>query len=203
MSTTIPGPDGKPRCRWCSAAPEFLAYHDIEWGFPVSDDHRLFEKLCLEGFQSGLSWRTILAKRDNFRAAFHDFDFDRIARFTKRDLERLLKDDGIVRHRGKIEAVINNARRAQEAVEREGSLAALLWRYEPDSKHLGRPQTASTSPESVALSKDLKKRGWKFVGPTTVYAFMQAMGLINDHVEDCVIRAKAEHARRRFGRPGS
>jgi DNA-3-methyladenine glycosylase I len=203
MSTTIPGPDGKPRCRWTSAAPEFLSYHDAEWGFPVSDDRRLFEKLCLEGFQSGLSWRTILAKRDNFRAAFHDFDFDRIARFTKRDLERLLKDDGIVRHRGKIEAVINNARRAQEAVEREGSLAAFLWRYEPDPKQLGKPQTASTSPESTALSKDLKKRGWKFVGPTTAYAFMQAMGLVNDHVEDCVIRPKAERARRSFRRPGS
>jgi DNA-3-methyladenine glycosylase I len=196
------GLDGKSRCRWCAAAPEFLGYHDTEWGFPVSDDRRLFEKLCLEGFQSGLSWRTILAKRENFRAAFHGFDFDRVARFTQRDLDRLLKDEGIVRHRGKIEAAINNARRMQELVEREGSLAAFVWRYEPDPKRLAKPQTASTSAESVALSKHLKKQGWKFVGPTTVYAFMQAMGLINDHVEDCVVRAKVERARETFRRPG-
>ena len=202
MSTTIVGPDGKSRCRWCGAAPEFLDYHDTEWGFPVSDDHRLFEKLSLEGFQSGLSWRTILAKRENFRAAFHDFDFDRIACFTQRDLDRLLKDEGIVRHRGKNEAVINNARRAQELVKREGSLAAFIWRYEPGIKQLARPQTAPTSAESLALSKDLKKQGWKFVGPTTVYAFMQAMGLINDHVEDCVIRAEVERARKNVRRPG-
>ena len=202
MSTTIVGPDGKLRCRWCGAAPEFLGYHDTEWGFPVSDDHRLFEKLSLEGFQSGLSWRTILAKRENFRAVFHDFDFDRIARFTQRDLGRLLKADGIVRHRGKIEAVINNARRAQELVKQEGSLAAFIWRYEPDVEQLAKPQTASTSAESIALSKDLKKQGWKFVGPTTVYAFMQAMGLLNDHVEECVIRAKVERARKNFRRPG-
>jgi DNA-3-methyladenine glycosylase I len=202
MSATIIGPDGKSRCRWCAAAPEFLGYHDTEWGFPVSDDRRLFEKLCLEGFQSGLSWRTILAKRENFRAAFHDFDIDKIARFTNRDLERLLKDRGIVRHRGKIEAVINNARRAQELVTREGSLAAFIWRYEPDVEQLAKPQTASTSAASMALSKDLKKQGWKFVGLTTVYAFMQAMGLINDHVEACVIRAKVERARRSFKLPG-
>ncbi len=203
MSTTFSGPDGKPRCQWCGAAPEFLAYHDREWGFPVADDQRLFEKLSLEGFQSGLSWRTILAKRENFRAAFHGFDFERVARFSQRDVDRLLKDAGIVRHRGKIEAVINNARRARELVEREGSLAAFVWRYEPDARQLAAPQTASTSAESVALSKDLKKLGWKFVGPTTVYAFMQAMGLINDHVEDCVIRAKVESARRRFKRPAA
>jgi len=202
MSATIVGPDGQSRCSWCNAAPEFLAYHDTEWGFPVIDDHRLFEKLSLEGFQSGLSWRTILAKRENFRAAFHDFDFDRIARFTLSDLNRLLKDEGIVRHRGKIEAVINNARRVQELVKREGSLSAFIWRYEPDKKQLAKPQTASTSTESLALSKDLKKQGWKFIGPTTVYAFMQAMGLINDHVEDCVIRAKVERARKSFRRPG-
>ena len=201
MSATIEGPDGKARCRWCAAAPEFLDYHDTEWGFPVDDDHRLFEKLSLEAFQSGLSWRTILAKRENFRAAFHDFDFDRVARFTQREVERLLKDDGIVRHRGKIEAVINNARQTRELIKREGSLAAFIWRYEPDAKQLGKPQTASTSAESTALSKDLKKQGWKFVGTTTVYAFMQAMGLINDHVEDCVIRAKVERARRSFKRP--
>src|SRR5215813_1269215 len=203
MSATMVGPDGKSRCRWSGATPEFLGYHDTEWGFPVKDDRRLFEKLSLEGFQSGLSWRTILAKRERFRAAFHDFDFDRIARFTQRDLNRLLKDEGIVRHRGKIEAVINNARRAQELVKREGSLAAFIWRYEPDMKQLAQPQTASTSAESVALSKELKKHGWKFVGPTTVYAFMQAMGLINDHVEGCVIRARAERERVAFTRPVS
>jgi DNA-3-methyladenine glycosylase I len=201
MSATILGPDGHSRCRWCGGAPEFLDYHDTEWGFPVSDDRRLFEKLCLEGFQSGLSWRTILAKRENFRAAFHDFDFDRVARFTELDVDRLLKDQGIVRHRGKIEAVINNARRAQELVKREGSLAAFLWRYEPAAERLAAPQTASTSAESIALSKELKKQGWKFVGPTTVYAFMQAMGLINDHVADCVIRTKVDGAREAFTKP--
>ena len=201
MSTTIVGPDGKSRCRWSGTAPDFLHYHDSEWGFPVGDDHRLFEKLSLEGFQSGLSWRTILAKRENFRAAFHHFDFDRIARFTGRDVDRLLKDDGIIRHRGKIEAVINNARRAQELVAREGSLAALLWRYEPAEQRTT-PEVVSTSAESIALSKELKKQGWKFVGPTTVYAFMQAMGLLNDHVEGCLIRAKVDRARRSFGRPG-
>src|SRR5215470_6204846 len=201
MSKTIIGPDGKSRCRWCGAAPEFLDYHDTEWGFPVSDDRRLFEKLSLEGFQSGLSWRTILAKRENFRAVFHDFDFDRIARFTQRDNDRLLKDEGIIRHRGKIEAVIHNSRLAQDLVMREGSLAAFIWRYEPDSKRLAKPQTVTTSAEAIALSKDLKKQGWKFVGPTTLYSFMQAMGLINDHVEDCVIRDKVERARKRFRRP--
>ena len=201
MSKLFIGPDGKPRCHWCGAAPEFLHYHDTEWGFPVSDDHRLFEKLSLEGFQSGLSWRTILAKRENFRSAFHDFDFDRIARFTGRDVERLLKDAGIIRHRGKIEAVINNARQIRELVKREGSLAAFLWRYEPVGQ-LSPPQTASTSAASAALSKELKKQGWKFVGPTTVYSFMQAMGLINDHVKGCVIQAKVEAARERFKRPG-
>jgi DNA-3-methyladenine glycosylase I len=201
MSTSIVGPDGQPRCGWCDAAPEFLQYHDQEWGFPVSDDHRLFEKLCLESFQSGLSWRTILAKRENFRAAFHDFDFDKISRFTQTDIERLLQDKGIVRHRGKIEAVINNAQRAQELVKQEGSLAAFIWRYEPDVNQQFKPQSASTSAESIALSKDLKKLGWKFVGPTTVYAFMQAMGLINDHVDDCVIRPKVEKARKNFQKP--
>ena len=202
MSTTIVGPDGKSRCRWCGAAPEFLDYHDTEWGFPVGDDRHLFEKLSLECFQSGLSWRTILAKRENFRAAFRDFDVDRIARFTQRDVDRLLKDAGIVRHRGKIEAVINNARRTRELVKREGSLAAFIWRYEPDPKQLAKPQTVSTSAAATALAKDLKKLGWKFAGPTTVYAFMQAMGLINDHVEDCVIRAKVARARKSFKRPG-
>jgi DNA-3-methyladenine glycosylase I len=203
MSATMTGPDGQSRCQWCGAAPDFLAYHDTEWGFPVDDDHRLFEKLSLEGFQSGLSWRTILAKREHFRAAFHGFDFDRVARFTGRDVERLLQDAGIVRHRGKIEAVIHNAQRAREMVAREGSLAAFVWRYEPDSRGLAEPQTVSTSAESAALSKALKKLGWKFVGPTTVYAFMQAMGLVNDHVEGCVIRERVARAREGFRRPGA
>jgi len=201
MSKTMKGPDGKIRCQWCSAAPEFLHYHDSEWGFPVKDDHRLFEKISLEGFQSGLSWRTILAKRENFRAAFHHFDFEKVARFKQRDVERLLQDEGIVRHRGKIEAVINNAQRAKVLVKEEGSLAAYIWRFEPDAKNLAKPQTVSTSAESLALSKDLKKRGWKFVGPTTVYAFMQAMGLVNDHVDKCVVRAKVETARKKFKPP--
>ncbi len=201
MSKTWTAPDGKLRCHWCSATPEYLAYHDEEWGQPVADDQRLFEKLCLEGFQSGLSWRTILAKRENFRAAFHGFDFERVARYTERDVARLLGDAGIVRHRGKIEAAINNAQRALELVAQEGSLAAFIWRYEPDPKMQGLPQTASTSPESVALSKELKKRGWKFVGPTTVYAFMQSMGLLNDHVEECVVRARVTKARKAFKRP--
>jgi DNA-3-methyladenine glycosylase I len=201
MSTTIVGDDGKARCRWCAATPEYVAYHDMDWGFPVADDQRLFEKLALEGFQSGLSWRTILAKRDNFRAAFRDFDIDRVARFGARDVKRLLADAGIVRHRGKIEAVINNARRARELIKREGSLAAFIWRYEP-AKLPGKAQILSTSAESIALSKDLKKLGWGFVGPTTVYAFMQAMGLVNDHVEDCVIHRQVVKARKSFKRPG-
>jgi len=201
MSQTYTAEDGHTRCHWCSFALEFPAYHDIEWGFPVADDQRLFEKLSLEGFQSGLSWRTILAKRENFRQAFHGFDFNRVARFTDKDVARLLQNEGIIRHRGKIEAVINNAQRAQEMVKQEGSIAAFIWSYEPDAKSLATPQTASTSAESIALSKELKKRGWKFVGPTTVYAFMQAMGLINDHAEGCFSRAKAEKARQTFKRP--
>jgi len=201
MTTLITGPDGKPRCRWCAAAPEFFHYHDHEWGFPVSDDHRLFEKLCLESFQSGLSWRTILAKRDNFRLAFHNFNFNEISKYNQNDIDNLLKNEGIVRHRGKIEATINNAARAQEMVQQHGSLAAFIWQYEPDPAKLAQPQTASTSAASITLSKDLKKLGWKFVGPTTVYAFMQAMGLINDHAEGCVIRAEVEQARKNFTRP--
>lgn len=200
MSATIDGPDGKPRCTWCAVTPEYLHYHDNEWGYPVKDDQRLFEKISLEGFQAGLSWRTILAKRENFRDAFQHFDFTQVSRFNSRDVERLLKNEGIVRHRGKIEAVINNAQRAGELVAKEGSLAAFIWRYEPTTK-IAVPQTASTSPESIALSKDLKKMGWKFVGPTTVYAFMQAMGLLNDHAEGCVIRAKVDSARKKFKRP--
>jgi DNA-3-methyladenine glycosylase I len=202
MTNTIPGPDGRPRCRWCAAAPEFFAYHDAEWGFPVGEDRRLFEKLSLEAFQSGLSWRTILAKRENFRAAFDGFDFHRIAAYGPADVARLLADSGIVRHRGKIEAVINNAARAIELVEEAGSLAAYLWRFEPKTEDLATPQTLTTSPASIALSKDLKRRGWAFVGPTTVFAFMQAMGLINDHAEGCAIRDEAEAARRHFRRPG-
>lgn len=198
---TIAGSDGKPRCRWCAAATEFLDYHDTEWGFPVDEDFRLFEKLSLEGFQSGLSWRTILVKRENFRRAFRDFDYNRVARFTAKDVERLLKDDGIVRHRGKIEAVINNAQRAIELAGTEGSFAAYVWQYEPPPEGLARPQSVSTSVESIALSKALKKQGWKFVGPTTVYAFMQAMGLVNDHAEGCVIRGKVESARKKFRVP--
>lgn len=201
MNTTLPGPDGRPRCRWCASAPEFLPYHDHEWGFPVADDRRLFEKLCLEGFQSGLSWRTILAKREHFRQAFVGFDFEQLAHFGPADVERLLQDPGIVRHRGKIEAAIHNAARACELVASEGSLAAYFWRHEPDPASLGEPQTQSQSPLSLALSKDLKKRGWKFVGPTTVYAFLQAMGLINDHASDCVVRAVAAAARARFKVP--
>ena len=201
MSQTYTAPDGKARCHWCASAPEFPAYHDTEWGFPVSDDFRLFEKLSLEAFQSGLSWRTILTKRENFRAAFAGFDFYKVARFTEKDVERLLQDAGIIRHRGKIEAVINNAQRACEMVKSEGSLAAYLWRSEPHAKSLAEPLTASTSNESIALSKALKKLGWKFVGPTTVYAFMQAMGMINDHATGCDVRAEVERARKKFKRP--
>jgi DNA-3-methyladenine glycosylase I len=181
------GEDGRARCGWCAATPGYVQYHDHEWGFPVTDDIRLFEKLCLEGFQSGLSWRTILEKRENFRAAFAGFDFRKVAEFGPEDVERLLQDKGIVRHRGKIEATINNARRACEMVAEEGSLAAFLWRYEEtEPGGVVRP----TSPLSEALSKELRKRGWKFVGPTTVYAFMQAMGLVNDHAEGCAVRAE-------------
>jgi len=194
MSATVAGPDGRPRCRWCAAAPEFLAYHDREWGFPVVDDIRLFEKLCLESFQSGLSWRTILAKRENFRTAFAGFDFRRMARFDEGDVARLLADAGIVRHRGKIEAVIHNARRACELVEAEGSLAAFFWRFEDKDQDVP-PQSRSTSPASERLSRELRKRDWKFLGPTTVYAFMQAMGLCNDHAPECVIRPEVERAR--------
>ncbi|NOX08090.1 MAG: DNA-3-methyladenine glycosylase I [Gammaproteobacteria bacterium] len=198
---TVKGADEKSRCSWCSVAPDFLDYHDNEWGFPVDDDQRLFEKICLESFQSGLSWRTILAKRENFREAFHGFNFNEMAGFTQQDVNSLLENKGIVRHRGKIEAVINNANRAKELVKKEGSLAAFFWRYEPDEKRLAEPQAVSTSEESVALAKELKKQGWKFVGPTTAYAFMQAMGLINDHVKGCIIRKEVELARKNFKRP--
>lgn len=198
--TTILDP-AAPRCPWSATAPGFPHYHDTEWGFPVGDDRRLFEKLSLEAFQSGLSWRTILTKRENFRKAFAGFDFRQVAEFAEDDVQRLLQDAGIVRHRGKIEAVINNARRAEELVRSEGSLAAFVWGYEPDPTTLPPPQSVTTSPESTALSKELKRRGWKFVGPTTVYAFMQAMGLLNDHTSDCAIREQVERARAAFSRP--
>jgi DNA-3-methyladenine glycosylase I len=196
-------PDGQPRCGWAGAAPEFLAYHDTEWGFPVGDDRRLFEKICLEGFQSGLSWRTILAKRANFRAAFAGFDHRVVAGFDATDVQRLLGDAGIVRHRGKIEATIHNARRVVELEATGVTLAAFVWRYETDADEAGPPQTMTTSAASVALSKALKELGWKFVGPTTVFAFMQAMGLVNDHAEDCVIRPVVAAARRSFTAPVS
>ena len=201
MSQAVLGPDGQPRCGWCGNIAEFFPYHDQEWGFPVADDQRLFEKLCLESFQSGLSWRTILNKRENFRAAFHQFDYRQVAEFGEAEVTRLLQDAGIIRHRGKIEATINNARRMQELVATEGSLAAFVWRYEPSTPSPAAPQTVSTSAESTALSKALKKRGWKFVGPTTVYSFMQAMGMVNDHLTECVMHPAVEQARQQFKRP--
>jgi DNA-3-methyladenine glycosylase I len=186
------------RCRWCEGVPEFLPYHDTEWGFPVSDDIRLFEKLCLEGFQSGLSWRTILNKREAFREVFLGFDFRKVAEFGDSDVERLVQDARIIRHRGKISSVVNNAKRAIELVSEAGSLAAFVWSYEESGIA---PPGRSTSEQSIALSKALKKRGWSFVGPTTVYAFMQAMGLVNDHAATCFVRAKAEAARAAFRKP--
>lgn len=192
--------DGKSRCSWCDATEDYIDYHDSEWGFPVDDDQRLFEKLCLESFQSGLSWRTILVKRKNFRKAFHGFDFNKVAKFTEKDVERLLQDEGIVRHRGKIESVINNAKRAQELIEEAGSIAAFMWQYEPKVQSKD-PLWVSTTDESIALAKELKKRGWKFLGPTTVYAFMQAMGLVNDHAKGCVVRAQVTSARKTFVHP--
>jgi len=202
----IRGEDGVSRCSWADSAPEYRAYHDREWGFPVADDVRLFEKLSLEGFQSGLSWLTILRKREAFRRAFAGFDFDRVAAFGERDVERLLGDAAIVRHRGKIEAVVNNARLATELVREQGSLAGYLWRFEPAGP-AAKVDTAagpavSHTPESRALARDLKRRGWRFVGPTTVYAFMQAMGLVNDHLDGCDARCAVERARESFERPG-
>lgn len=195
-------PDGQPRCGWAGSVPEFLDYHDTEWGFPVVEDRRLFEKVSLEAFQSGLSWRTILAKRENFRSAFSGFDFAEVAEFGDDDVSRLLADAGIVRHRGKIEAVINNAQRAVELVGETGSLAAYFWQFEASPGEVDPPQSASTSVSSVAMSKDLKKRGWRFVGPTTAFAFMQAMGLVNDHAVGCVVRARVAAARTGFTLPG-
>ncbi|WP_370290321.1 DNA-3-methyladenine glycosylase I [Nocardioides sp.] len=195
------GEDGDPRCPWALSAPDFPAYHDAEWGFPVDDDRRLFEKISLEGFQAGLSWRTILTKRPAFRAGFANFEPEAVAAFGPADVERLLADAGIVRHRGKIEAVIGNAAAYLELVEREGSLAAYLWRFEPTLAELGEPQTITTCPSSIALSKDLKRRGWRFVGPTTMFALMESMGLINNHVPGCVVRERALAARAAFTPP--
>jgi DNA-3-methyladenine glycosylase I len=203
----IRGEDGKDRCFWGAGSADYQAYHDGEWGRPVADDVRLFEKICLEGFQSGLSWLTILRKRENFRRAFAGFDFREVARFGDKDIERLVADAGIIRHRGKIVSTINNARRALDLVGEAGSLASFLWRFEPDAKsrpkHFDRATlgTMSTTPSSVALSKELKRRGWTFVGPTTIYAFMQGVGIVNDHLDGCFCRAEAEAARRRFKRP--
>ena len=203
----VTGADGRLRCFWGDSAPGFALYHDTEWGFPVADEHKLFEKVCLEGFQSGLSWRTILTKRPAFREVFLDFDFERVAQFGDDDVARLMADARIVRHRGKIEATINNARRACEAVEQHGSLGALLWRYEPPVER--RPplvdyatmHSISKTDDSARLAKDLKQLGWKFFGPTTAYAFMQAMGLVNDHIEGCGVRDECEAARNGFARP--
>ncbi len=201
----VSGEDGVKRCAWGSADADYRAYHDREWGFPVSDDVRLFEKLSLEGFQAGLSWLTILRKREAFRQAFAGFDFTRVAGYGERDVKRLLGDAAIVRHRGKIEAVINNAGRAVELVAQEGSLAHYVWSFEPQRRAAALDLTSlrglSASAESKALAKDLKKRGWRFVGPTTAYAFMQAMGLVNDHLEGCDAGARVEAAQRRFVRP--
>tara|TARA_B100000683_G_scaffold149156_1_gene144394 strand:+ start:3026 stop:3667 length:642 start_codon:yes stop_codon:yes gene_type:complete len=201
------GTDGKIRCFWPDETPDYMAYHDDEWGMPVADDHRLFEKICLEGFQSGLSWLTILRKRENFRAAFSNFDYEKIAKYGNLEVNRLLKDTGIVRHRGKIESTINNAKRAIETAEEFGTLGAFFWQYEPDEKV--RPEkldyktirTLVKTTESTALSKELKKRGWSFVGPITAYAFMQAMGMVNDHVYGCEFRETVEKARTKFKRP--
>ncbi len=203
----IEGADGVLRCAWHANLPDYLHYHDHEWGRPVGDDRRLFEKLCLEGFQSGLSWLTILRKRENFREAFDGFDFERLARADEAEIEHHLGNAGIIRHRGKIASVFNNARRAVALAEEHGSLAAYFWAHEPSRAE--RPATVDyatlianpTTETSKRISKDLKKRGWSFVGPTTVYAFMQAMGLVNDHIEGCVCREAVEAERRAFSRP--
>ena len=192
------GSDGVRRCRWGSSPPEYVAYHDTEWGFPVDDDRLLFEKLCLEGFQSGLSWLTILRKRPAFRQAFAGFDFHAVAGFGRPDVERLLGDARIVRHRGKIESTINNARRSIPLASEFGSLGAFFWAFEPEARQAS---SASTSPESVAMAAALRRRGFTFIGPTTGYAFMQAMGIVDDHATDCDVRALAEAARSTFARP--
>jgi DNA-3-methyladenine glycosylase I len=207
MTAIIRHADGVSRCWWAGSDPLYLRYHDEEWGRPVTAENRLFEKICLEGFQAGLSWLTILRKREAFRRAFAGFDIARVARFGARDVDRLLADSAIVRHRGKIESTINNARCAETLVREYGSLAAYIWQWEPPAQSRPRRITRDAlmrlgvTPESTALSKDLKRRGWTFVGPTTVYAFMQAMGLVNDHIEGCASRAAAEAARSRLVRP--
>ena len=199
--------EGVVRCKWPAQHEDYLRYHDEEWGIPVDDEHRLFEKVCLEGFQAGLSWLTILRKRENFRDAFAHFDFERVARFNKRSVERLLGDAGIVRHRGKIESTINNAKRACDLRDEYGSLGAFFWSFEPAKNTrpkrltLSAMQKLTQSPESVAMSKELKKRGWSFVGPTTLYAFIQAMGMVNDHIEGCDARPLVDAARASFKRP--
>jgi DNA-3-methyladenine glycosylase I len=204
-----PKPIGEGGCAWPGTDELYVRYHDEEWGRPVVDDTRLFEKICLEGFQSGLSWITILRKRENFRRAFHGFDPAVVAKFGAPDVQRLVKDAGIIRHRGKIESTINNAKRALELIDEQGSLAAYFWSWEPPPSSRPKRLTPaelikmSTTPASVALSKDLKKRGWTFIGPTTCYAFMQAMGLVNDHVDGCAIRARVEQARRSLIRPAA
>lgn len=209
MSETgiIIGEDGKSRCHWHANLPDYLRYHDEEWGRPVTNDIRLFEKICLEGFQSGLSWITILRKRERFREVFHGFDISKVAAMTETDIERLLLDPGIIRHRGKISATINNARRTLDIQREFGSLAAYVWRFETRPEH--RPDDLSwenlrrlaQTEASVRLSKDLRKRGFNFVGPTTCYAFMQAMGLVNDHIETCFCRAEVEAERDALHRP--
>ena len=199
------GPDGVARCWWGDSDDLYRGYHDTEWGRPVSDDRRLFEKLSLEGFMSGLSWITILRKRENFRAAFRGFDPSAVARFTTRDVARLMGDAGIVRNRAKIEATINNARRLGDLVAEFGTFAAYAWSFEPKPRRKLLEQEElmelNTSPEAIALSKDLRKRGWGFVGPTTVYSFMQAMGIVNDHLRGCATGVEVERLRRSFVRP--
>jgi DNA-3-methyladenine glycosylase I len=203
----LPGADGLSRCWWCVADPLYEQYHDLEWGRPVGDDRRIFEKLCLEGFQSGLSWLTILRKRDNFREAFRSFDLEALAGFTSRSVERLMRDAGIVRNRAKIEATLNNAKRCIELVDEVGSLAGHVWSFEPDVRSRPSPLDWDTllqlgvSSEAKALSKDLKRRGWAFVGPTTVYSTMESIGMVNDHVEGCHFRSEVERARAAFTRP--
>ncbi len=189
------GTDGVRRCTWGTSDEAYLRYHDEEWGMPTTRDAALFEKVCLEGFQAGLSWLTILRKRSDFRRVFHDFDIDRVARFNGRSVQRLLRDASIVRHRGKIESTINNAKRAIELRDEFDSLAGYFWGFEPRRRARPDPMPAKTE-SSIALSKDLKKRGWTFVGPTTMYAFMQAMGMVNDHAKECPARARCEKARR-------
>ena len=201
VSKVHEGPDGVARCAWCNATQAYRQYHDTEWGMPVGDDRTLFEKVCLEGFQCGLSWLTILNKREAFRAAFANFECEAIARFEEADVARLLENPGIVRHRAKIQSTINNARRALALREEAGSLAAFFWRYEPDAGEHARRGIVTQTVESVALSKALKKRGWSFVGPTTIYALMQAMGMVNDHAPGCAFQAKVEAARQNFIRP--